>query len=249
MMGKKKGLLLEALLLVAALLLFAQTTWAYFTHQAGTGSVITSGNVKIMLSEAAVKPDGNGNLVEDPESARIFGTTEGTLFDYGLVYPGQQICKDPTVQNVGTNDAYIAAKISVTDGAGDIHRLIGLPDDDSIDVWSLFAGGLLDESAHFGAWNGMEGVTYNERFAMVQVPHRAEGRYDIYIFMLKPFSQGESVTLYDHLYFDESFDNEDMTEFGQLRIDVYGFGVQRGGFDSCYDAMLGALPEYFASFS
>lgn len=246
MKNTKIRLLAELLILLVSILMFAQATYAYFSSQSKASATITAGNVEILLSESAVKHDDLGNLVRDTESPKIFGSASGTVHDYGIVFPGQHIFKDPTIQNIGTNDAYIAAKMSITDGDGDIHRLIGYDNYDEIDLTTLFGGGFFDEPAHFGEWNGIENVTHNDSFAMVQVPHRSQGRYDVYFFLLSPTKRGDSVTLFDSMYFYEGLSNEEMREFEDLRIDIYAFGVQTSGFGSCYDAMLGALPEHFA---
>ena len=248
MKSLKAMLIFEILVLIASIMLFAQATYAYFTATTSAKVTITSGEVKILLSEAAVKRDADGNLIEDTASARIFGSSAGAVHDYGAVHPGMSIYKDPTIQNIGRNDAYVAAKITVTDGAGDIHRVIGFEYFDDIDITMLLGGGVFDEGAHYGTWNGLENVTYNDRFAYVQVPHRAEGKYDIYFFILDPLVYGEAVTLFDSMVFPTDFTGTDMDEFRDLRIDIYGFGVQTYGFASCYEAMLGALPEHFADF-
>ena len=244
----KKWIIIETAILLVTVLMFAQATYAYFSDQSRTAVVITSGSVKIQLSEAAVKRDANGNLIEDTSKPRIFGTTDGIVHDYGIVYPGQKILKDPTILNTGTNDAYIAAKVTITDGRGDIHRVIGYEDYPHIDLSMLFSGGLLSETAHFGVWNGIDNVTYNENMAYVQVPHRAEGRYDIYFFILKPLKYGESVMLFDEIAFSPYFTGEEMEEFVELRVDIVGFGVQSFGFDSCLAALTGALPGPFGDF-
>lgn len=242
----KKLLLTEVTLLVVAVLLFAQTSYAYFSSQKQAGATITSGSVSVMLSEAAVTRDENGDLVEDRTQPRIFGTAEGTVHDYGMVSPGQRIFKDPTISNTGSNEAWIAAKISISDGAGDIHRVMGMENYDDIDISDFMTGGLLAEEAHFGVWNGLEDVTHNSHFAMLQIPHRAEDRYDFYVFILAPVAKAESVVLFENLYFLLEYSNTDIQEFADLRIDVMAYAVQRYGFGSCYDAMLEALPEHFS---
>lgn len=242
----KKLFIAEIVILLLAILLFAQTTYSYFSSASKSSATVTVGNVSILFSEAAVTRDSTGNLVEDKTQSRVFGSPTGTLHDYGIIYPGQQIYKDPTVQNTGTNEAFIAAKVTLTDGHGDIHRVIGYPNYDEIDVSMLFGGGLLDETAHFGTWNGIEDVTYTDHFAIVQVPHRSEGRYDIYFFILQPLEQGEMITLFDRMFFAPEFTDEEMREFRELRIDTHAFAVQTTGFASCYEAMLNALPDHFS---
>ncbi|MBR2615137.1 MAG: SipW-dependent-type signal peptide-containing protein [Clostridia bacterium] len=244
----KHRLIMELLLLVVALILFVQTSFAYFTSKKETGATITSGTVSIMLSEAAVTRDGNGNLVEDTDSARIFGTSDGAVHDYGVVFPGQGIFKDPTISNTGDGPAWIAAKVTITDGSKDVHRVLGFENYDDLDLAGFMTGGLMDEGEHFGTWNGLENVTYSDNFAMLQVPHRAEGRYDVYFFVLAPLARAESVVLFENLYFSGDYDNIQIQEFAELKIDVVAYGVQNQGFASCYEAMLTALPEHFEDF-
>lgn len=249
MKSTKKLLIAEIVILLLSVFMFVQATLAYFSSEVTTSATITAGSVEILLSESAVKHDSLGNLIEDPDSPKIYGSASGTVHDYGIVFPGQTIFKNPTIRNIGTNDAYIAAKMSITDGDGDIHRVIGFPDFDHIDITMMFGGGLFNESAHFGTWNGLENVTYNDNFAMLQIPDRAHGKYDVYFFILKPLTHDEYVTLFDTMFFIPEFTSEEMIEFSDLRVDIYGFGVQTSGFETCFDAMLGALPDYFSDFS
>lgn len=241
----KKSLFIHALLLGVSLILFASTTYAYFTsHKQSTGT-ITAGNVSIALSEAAVVADSGGNLVEDTSSPRIFGGTEEVFRDYGKIYPGQSIYKDPTILNTGTENAFIAAKVIITDGDGDIHRVMGFPGYDDIDITWLIGGGLLGETAHFGTWNGIENVTYNDKFAMIQIPDRQEGRYEFCIFMLSPFEQGEDVTVFEQMAIPPEWTSEQMKELVDIKITVKAYGVQVFGFESCFEAMTKAFPGHF----
>ena len=124
--------------------------------------------------------------------------------------------------------------------------MVGYPNYDDIDISMLFGGGLLDDEAHFGTWNGIADVIYSDAFAIVQIPHRDEGRYDIYFFLLQPLEQGESIVLLEQMFFAPEFTDEEMKEFRDLRLDLYAYAVQTSGFTSCYDAMLVALPDHFS---
>ena len=68
---KKRYLILSNLMLLVLILLLFETTLAYFSHRTEITHTLTAGNVAIKLSEAAVKPDDVGNLVEDTEADRI----------------------------------------------------------------------------------------------------------------------------------------------------------------------------------
>ena len=222
---------------------------AFFTDAQQSETVFTAGNVYIELTEAAVTPDTMGNLVEDTSADRIYGKNindEIVVNNYGVIFPSQTIHKDPTIKNTGMASAWIAAKIIIEDGEGDIHRLFCYTDDnDDIDIELLLSGGLLDEHVHVGEWHGISDVCYNDRYAMVQHSNRQNGKYEFYFFMNEPVAKGESVELFDTLIINEMFGNAEMQEFRELKITIQAFAVQKFGFSSSIEAMEGAFGEYF----
>ncbi len=238
-------------ILIAALSLAVSTSLALFTDVRETTGVFTAGNVYISLTEAAVKPDAEGNLVEDTSKDRVSGAeiAEGgtpTVHNYGVVFPGQRIFKDPTVKNIGSESAWVAVKVIITDGGGDIHRLYSYSDDyDDIDIERLLEGRLLAEDVHVGEWNGIPDVCYNSNYAMIQVSSHRDGKYEFYFLMEKPLNSGDSVTVFDTLYIDDMFGNSEMLEFRELQVTVQAFAVQKFGFTSCFDAMINAFPTHF----
>lgn len=86
-MKKKVSVIVTAAALVA--LIVVGSTLAFFTSQGKVDNIVTMGNVNISLTEPNYK-------------------------DSGIVVPGQTIVKDPTVQNTGSNTAYIRCKIDIT---------------------------------------------------------------------------------------------------------------------------------------
>ena len=241
----KKQLLLCSLVLLFSIFLLLGTTIAYFSNNQRIQSTVTVGNVVIALSEAAVIPDAAGNLVEDTGSSRIFGQPTATIHDYGAIYPGQTIFKDPTVRNTGTEEAWLAAKVTFTDGSGDLHKVMGYEGYTDLDIELLLGGGLLDEQVHVGTWNGHAYTCYNDRYAMVQVPDAAEGQWSFYFFFSKALAHGEEVVLFEHLNVPAEWNNAEMLELAEMTIDVQAFAVQTFGFSSCYEAMTTALADYF----
>lgn len=223
---------------------------AFFTDSKESTSVYTAGSVYIELSEAAVK-NSNGNLIEDTEADRLLGgeineNGASVVNDYGVIFPGQKIHKDPTIKNIGNNSAWVAAKIIIEDGAGDIHKLFGYSDQSNdIDIERLVTGGLLDEVVNVGNWNSISSVCYNENYAMIQISDRYSGRYEFYFIMLNPLEKGASVELFDTFIVNSAFGNEEMLEFRELKITVQAFAVQTFGFDSCFEAMNNAFFEHF----
>jgi predicted ribosomally synthesized peptide with SipW-like signal peptide len=246
---KKLHIVAIVLVLSVAMIAAAGTTIAYFTDEREVTNVFTAGNVYISLTEAAVKSDGMGNLIEDTENPRVQGvsidSTEDAIHNYGTLYPGKTMYKDPTIKNTGDDPAWIAAKIIVTDGSGDINKLYGFENSEYIDILEMFSGGLFAQTMHVGVWKTFENAYYNDHFAMVQVPDAARGVYEFYIFVLDQCEKDEEVELFDTMTISGEFTNSDMQELRELQITVQAFAVQAFGFENVYFAMTGAFPEHF----
>jgi hypothetical protein len=238
-------LALEIFCLCLATYMVANSSIAYFSDTKASSATMTSGNVTIGLSESAVIQDAAGNLVADPSAPRIQGAEDEVLRDYGVIFPGQTICRDPLVANTGDHDAWIAVKVTISDGSRDIHKLIGYPDFHAVDIEMLLSGGLLDEKVHVGDWNGFKNVCYNDRYAMVQVEDPKAEEYVFYFFMLEKQPKGSEILVFDTMQFPLEWTGTDMQELTELRIGVRAFAVQTFGFSSCLDAMTAAFDNYF----
>ena len=247
----KSNILVISLVVLVAVIATAGGTIAYFSDNREMSNVFTAGNVYISLTEAAVKSDGRGNLVEDTEAPRVQGVAIDSDTDvkhnFGVLFPGKVMHKDPTIQNTGDDPAWIAAKIIITDGDGDINKLFGYQNSEEIDIRALLSGGVLDGTGtlHVGTWNGMENVCYDDAHAMVQVADAANGVYEFYFFFNKALVKDEKILLFDTMTVNHEFTNSDMQEFANLEITVQAFAVQTFGFDSCYTAMRTAFADHF----
>ena len=236
----------SCILLVVLVLMFIGTTIAYFTDYKQMTATLTAGNVKITLSEAAVKRDDIGNVVEDPDQDRIYGNADGdVIHEYGKIYPGMTIWKDPTITNIGDEAEWIAAKVTLTDGTGDLHHLIGYTGYQEVDIEQLLTGGLLDEHVEVDTWNGIEDVCFNDRYAMIQVADANNGIYEFYFLMLQPVEAGDSVVIFDQVVLNAMWNNEHMEELADLKIHVQAYGVQTFQMESCLQAMTTAFPDHF----
>ena len=100
-MKKKIALIATCVVLVAAIAVGGTLAW--FTDSKEVANTVTFGNVKIALTEPTYP--GNDN--------------EGKITD---VVPGSKITKDPTIENIGTNDCWVRAKLEVTvpESAGNV---------------------------------------------------------------------------------------------------------------------------------
>ena len=242
----KFNLIMSCVILSVFVLMFVGVSLAYFTSTKQTQATFTSGNVQITLVESAVKPDEYGNLVKDPAQMMFTGKRDlSEVRNYGRVYPGMYVYKDPTITNTGDAPEWIAAKVTLTDGNGDLHKIIGYSGYEEIDIERLLTGGLLDEHVEVEDWNGIADVCVNDRYAMIQVADNAAGKYEFYFLMLKPFAVGESVTIFDKVVFDQMWNNAHMQELADLKIDVQAYGVQTQQLRDCFQAMTLAFPEHF----
>ena len=242
----KFNLYMSFIILMVFVLMFLAATIAYFSDTSQVSSVLTSGNVKIALSESAVKRDASGNLVADSTQPRIFGKEDDDVVnDYGRVYPGMTICKDPTIRNTGNAAEWVAAKVTITDGSGDLHKVIGYTGYQEIDIERLLSGGLLDEQVDVEDWNGFEDVCVNDRYAMIQTANTAEGKYEFFFLMLQPLGVGEEVKIFDKVVFNQAWTSEHMKELADLKIHVQAYGVQIFQMEDCLQAMTSAFPEHF----
>ena len=246
----KSNILAIILVLGVVVIATAGGSIAYFTDDREMTNVFTIGGVYISLTEAAVKSDAMGNLIEDTDAARIHGvaidSNENAVNNYGVLFPGKVMHKDPTITNTGNDAAWVAAKVILTDGSGDINKLYGFTNSQLIDIKDLLSGALLDETMHVGVWNGMDNVCYNENYAMVQVADATNGVYEFYFFINAALLKDESVELFDTMSIDPMFGNAEMQEMANLEITVQAFAVQTFGFESCYAAMCQAFPNHFA---
>lgn len=242
----KFNLYMSFVLLTVFVLMFLAATIAYFTDTSETKAVLTSGNVKLSLSESAVKQDESGNLVKDPDQPRIFGTVEDVVVnDYGRVYPGMTIHKDPTIKNTGNVPEWVAAKVTFTDGSGDLHKIMGYTGYQEIDIEKLLAGGLLDDHVDVEDWNGFSDVCVGDRYVMLQVADGTEGKYEFFFLMLQPLGVGDEITIFDKVAFNSMWSGDHMKELAELEIHVQAYGVQTFQMEDCLQAMTSAFPDHF----
>ena len=194
-------------------------TLAYFTDDAAQTNTFTAGKVEITLTEAEVEEDEKGDLVSTDER-----TSENQ--EYKL-FPGQTVTKDPTITlSSDSEDAYVAAVVTIKDNGGDIASLLKTTDDGKLNIGSILSGGLLPVSA--------------------ETPYRVDnGTYTFYFLVEDVKSANDEVVVFDTLSIPPQWDNEDMAKINNMSITVEAYAAQAHGFDSCSDAMSAAFPEVF----
>ena len=144
---KKTLAVLAVVVLICSLAI--GNTLAYLQDSKVHKNTFTVGNVLVELTEAKTQYDpATGNIVAPDLDDRI--TANNTLVDNGKIFPAMTIAKDPTIKNIGTEKAYLAAKIFIssddTQSMGDVN-VLGLGWKNLLDSNKALKGGLMSAGA------------------------------------------------------------------------------------------------------
>lgn len=209
----KKKIFAIALAASIAVLAIAGTSMAYFTDTEEYTNVFTTGNVEIQMTEAAVKDDGVGNLVLDDTANRTIINDTPATKDYGKIFPSQTIYKDPTIENVGTEPAFVGAIIYIE---STVFNSIVTPED--IDD---FITGI----------NNTAKVTYKQTTT----------GYEIYMIFEAPTAVNTKHVLFDGIQVFEEWDHDQMKNLSDLKITVKAYATQTAGFANATTALTTAF--------
>ena len=234
----KKKILAITLCIAMLAIMLVSGTMAYFTDTQAQTNTFTAGKVDIILYEHIVEKDATtGNLVS---------TGEKTQKDQSYhLYPAMTVAKDPTIRvEAGSEDAYVAAKVTVT---GDIHTLIGVEGYDNIDITKLASGGLMDESTtQVTGWNGLSMVYETATCVIYQDADKANNTWTLYVFITEPMAEKETVILFDTMTIPTAWDNAEMAKINGMNIKVEAYATQTNGFADCFTAITTAFSSDFS---
>ena len=241
MNNNKKKITTVVLLLAFLAIAVTGGTLAYFTDTDSATHTYTAGNVAIDLTEGAVAKNNSGNyeFIDRVNNRIDVGDNEQNVYDFGKLYPAMTIDKDPTITNLGSEDAYVAAKITVNDGNGDIERILGTGYNGLIGIQKMVSGGYVKENDTMKSYNGLAPVYGDSTYSVYQ--QIENGEYVFYIFVEDPIAEDEKVVLFEKLSIPKEWDNDEMKEFKNLSITIDAFAVQAYGFNNCFDAMTTAF--------
>lgn len=230
-----------ALVLCVAMLAIAIVggTLAYFTDTKDQTNTFTAGKVEIYMDEAVVEEDNNGNLVAKSNDARTPNNQTYHLF------PGMTVTKDPTIAvRDGSENAYIGAIITIK---GDLEELYGTQWH-NLDITkdNFVSGGIMKDSEQDRNWNGLNMVYKNADCVVYQdYSNYADKEWKIYVFVNAAKKTGDTVTLFDTLTINSSFDNAEMAKLNNATVKVEAYAVQQHGFNDCFTAMTTAFKDDF----
>lgn len=235
----KKKILAICLVTIVAVMAITGASLAYLTDKEAQTNTFTSGNVDIKLDEAKVVLDNDGYISETLEER-----TEDDQY-YGKLFPGQVITKDPTITNVGSEKAYVAAKITVT--ATDLESLIGTGYEGLLGINKMISGGLVKENDTMKQNHPLFGtlpVYGDDTYSIYQVKEEA-GKHVFYVFIETIMAPYDSVTLFDTITIPSEWNNEEVAKVKDLSVTVDAFATQVQTFDDCFDAMTTAFADEF----
>jgi predicted ribosomally synthesized peptide with SipW-like signal peptide len=242
----KKKLIALALAICAVVACVSTASLAYFTDNKTVDNVFTAGKVTITLDEAKVTLDGANHALVDPSvRVRVDEQNYGEQ-DYGKLYPGQVVTKDPTITvDNDSEDAYIAAIVTIT---GDIYDLIPIAGTDMIDINQIVSGGLVEKpSTHVADWNGLPLVFETDDCVIYQAADKANNTWTLYIFVKAAQAANAKVVLFDTLTIPARWDNAEMAKVNGMNITVTAYATQTNGFADCFTAITTAFDTAFAA--
>ena len=256
-MKKTRKVIAMVLVLALTVAMSVAGTIAYLSDTDSAKNTFTTGNVQIDLTEAVVVEDEDGNLVADGDNRNDVLTTELDEYDYGKIYPGQTIYKDPTIELLeGSEDAYLGAVVTVSikddQGAGvDVEDILGCGWKGMLKTNAILDGGFAattvpaveDHPLHLH--NDLP-VYGNTDYSVYQVPNTATGEYKFYFFIEPIKEAGDTVLLFDTVKIPATWGNEEMAKLANLEITVDAYAVQAHGFEDCYEAMTTAFDTVFS---
>ncbi len=207
----RKTLTLAATL-VCLVAILAVGTLAYFTDTDTNTNTFTMGNVSIVLDEAKVTKDGD-DWTADAED-RVKGN------DYGTVYPGAVLPKDPTVHNTGNEAAYIRAKVTISNGWNIMDELFGEAYEFGNGMLTKLVGELGEGWSVVGSGlgDGSEMGNFDAEFVLQYAPELA----------------GETSTpaMFQNVTIPASYDGDDGVNIGEFNMVIVAEAIQAQGFDT-----------------
>lgn len=252
---KKKTILVAAIAVMLVAALVVGGTLAYFTDKGNATNTFTVGDVKINLLEQQRKLDKDGNKTTELEAFKqnqhlypIVGSAQGEKDALGMPTAKNYVDKMVTIQNTGSEKAYIRAYFAIPSALDDGYETFNA----GLNVLHFNFGNKVENGVitstegnewqwtHGSKWNYFEttidGIKYNVYYA------------DYY----KALDAGATTEqLLQGVYLDKTFDMQNGTPraFGkEFAVDsgwnwsnvscpVFAVAVQAEGFDSASEAM------------
>ena len=253
---KKKTILVAAIAVMLVAALVVGGTLAYFTDTKDAKNTFTVGNVKIDLIEQERGENGLQDFTPKKALYPIVGSAQGEKDEYGMPIAKNYVDKMVTIQNTGSEKAYIRAYFAIPSALDDGYETFNA----GKNVLHFNFGNKVENgvitSTEGNEWQWMHGDKWNYFETTI------DGiKYNVYYADYYQALDAHATTeqLVQGVYLDKSFDMkaDGAYAFGQkLALDegwdwnnvtcpVYAVAVQAEGFDSASAAMDAAFGAHY----
>jgi predicted ribosomally synthesized peptide with SipW-like signal peptide len=214
----KKKIFAIALAALLFALSIAGASVAYFTDVESATNVFTAGDVDISLTYAGTEIGAEAyhdedDLVVIPENTKV--------------YPGQNFDIDATITNVGTEDAYVGAIITLTKMDGVIAE----------------TGDTVSTNVPVAVRKFLVGlVTTGYK---VKIAEDANNDViTVYVIKDTAISTNATAVIFTDVKIPTDWDNAEMAAFSGFTLDVKAYAVQTGGFGDAEEAITTAFDAW-----
>ena len=223
----KKKILIIAVAACLLALTIAGTSVAYFTDTEKATNVFTAGDVNIKLTYA--------NSVAESDDNNANNNVINLANEH--VYPGQIFEIDATITNVGSEDAYVGAIITLKDK--DLNAFVSVAGDAN-DNYPVAVSKLLNKLVE-------DGANYTVTFENGTVTDNGEefATLTIYIIKTASIATNGTCTLFEDVVVPTEWDNAEMKAFSGFELSVVAYATQTGGFDTAVEAFTAAFGTEF----
>lgn len=256
----KKKVLTVCLVAVIAIMAVAGASLAYLTDTDAEDNVFTVGNVTIDLIEQERGENGLQDFTQNKKLLPIVGSAQGDTDQYGQPIAKNYVDKMVTIQNTGSEDAYIRAYFAIPSALDDgyetfnasmnvLHFNFGIKVVDN-EVYTTY-GVEWNWTTESGKWNYFEttidGISYNVYFADYYRVLKAGETTEQFV---SGVYLDKSFTYKDNAYyaFDQEIDLDEGWDWNAVKCPVFAVAVQAAGFDTADEAFDEALGEQYNPF-
>ena len=250
---KKK---LTAIFLCVALVAIAVVgaSLAYFTDTEKATNTFTVGNVKIDLIEQQRGKDGLVSFEQNKKLYPIVGSAQGEKDALGMPTAKNYVDKMVTIQNTGSEKAYIRAYFAIPSALDDGYETFNA----GLNVLHFNFGNKVEENGavtstegaewiwtHGGKWNYFEttlsdGIKYNVYYADYYQPVDANATTEqlvsgVYLDKTFDIKDGKCYAFGEEVTLDDGWD------WNNVSCPVFAVACQAEGFDNATDAITAAF--------
>ena len=221
----KKKIFVITLAVCLLALSIAGTSMAYFTDVENATNVFTAGNVDITLTY-------NGKTADTDTSAEAIAIET-------KAYPGQKYTVNAAISNVGSENAYVGAIITLTNENAKLSEVITLGVEDEGDIPSELKD----------LFTTLEKDGYSVQYKTITDGTVTKG-YEIYVIKTAALAAKNGATVDSAVIFESfkipaTWDNAQMKLFADSKITVKAYATQTvgEGFENAASALYKAFPD------